>query len=375
MPSMHTDIARCQSLLVSRIGGGWACFTIEVRMPSAERVQWAKIRSAILAASAVTVLGVLVYLLSGGTWLKAKTFLSTYLPDSTGVTLDTPVLLNGVHIGKVEGLRLTKSKDPNRVIEVRLKVEEEFLPHIPEDSRTGVDSATMLGDKYIDITMGRSPRPVRPGGELRFRPPSALVKSIDLEQLEVQLRGIDQIITDVQDGKGSLGVFVAGDQMYSSVLDGVTHIDKSLRAAVSTNTRLGQFLYSAQGIEELSAPVHQLDDRLAKFEASPYLRNTSQYDQVRDQIEQVRRTLADLNAGKGAGGQLLASDAAYIEWNRRLAAWIESVDALNYGEGAMGHLLVNAQTYESLHGMLQDLATTVKEFREDPQKFLRLKIF
>ena len=344
-------------------------------MPSAERVQWAKIRSAILAASAISVLGVLVYLLSGGTWLKAKTFLSTYLPDSTGVTLDTPVLLNGVHIGKVDGLRLTKSKDPNRVIEVRLKVEEEFLPHIPEDSRTGVDSATMLGDKYIDITMGRSPRPVRPGGELRFRPPSALVKSIDLEQLEVQLRGIDQIITDVQDGKGSLGVFVAGDQMYSSVLDGVTHIDKSLRAAVSTDTRLGQFLYSAEGIEELRAPVHQLDDRLAKFEASPYLRNTSQYDQIRDQIEQVRRTLADLNAGKGAGGQLLASDAAYIEWNRRLAAWIESVDALNYGEGAMGHLLVNAQTYESLHGMLQDLATTVKEFREDPQKFLRLKIF
>jgi hypothetical protein len=41
----------------------------------------------------------------------------------------------------------------------------------------------------------------------------------------------------------------------------------------------------------------------------------------------------------------------------------------------MGHLLVNAQAYESLHGMLQNLETTAKEFREDPQKFLRLKIF
>jgi phospholipid/cholesterol/gamma-HCH transport system substrate-binding protein len=344
-------------------------------MPSAERVQWAKIRSAVLAASALSVLGVLVYLLSGGTWLKPKIFLSTYLPDSTGVTLDTPVLLNGVHVGKVYWLRLTKSKDPNRVIEVRLKVEEEFLRHIPEDSLTGIDSENMLGDKYLDITMGRSPRPARPGGELRYRPPSTLVKSLDLEQFETQLRAIDQIISDVQEGKGSLGVFVASDQLYRSVLDGVTHIAKSLRASVSTHTRLGQFLYSAEGYEELRAPVRQLDDRLAQLQASPYLRNTSQYDQVRDQIAQVRRTLADLNAGKGAGGQLLSSDAAYIEWNRRVAAWIESVDALNYGEGAMGHLLVNAEAYESLHGMLQNLATTAKEFREDPQKFLRLKIF
>ncbi len=344
-------------------------------MPSAQRVQWAKIRSAVLAASALSVLGVLIYLLSGGTWLKAKTFLSTYLPDSTGVSLDTPVLLNGVHIGKVDALRLTKSKDPNRVIEVRLKVEEEFLRHIPEDSLTGVDSGTMLGDKYIDITMGRSPRPVRPDGELHFRPPSALVKSIDLEQFEKQLRAIDQIISDIQDGKGSLGVFVKGDQLYHSVLDGVTHIDKSLRASVSTHTRLGQFLYSAEGYEELRAPARQLDDRLAQFEASPYMRNTSQYDQIRDQIQQLRRTLADLNAGKGSGGQLLRSDAAYLEWNKRVTALIESVDALNYGEGAMGHLLISTQAYESLHGMLQGLETTVKEFRQDPQKFLRLKIF
>ncbi len=191
-------------------------------MPSAERVQWAKTRSAILAASALSVLAVLIYLLSGGTWLKAKTLLNTYLPDSTGVTLDTPVLLNGVHIGKVDSLRLTKSKDPARAIEVRLKVQEEFLPHIPEDSLTGVDSETMLGDKYIDITMGRNPRAVRPGGELRFRPPSTLVKSIDLEQFERQLRAIDQTIGDIQQGKGSLGeIRRPSDQLYRSVLKGV----------------------------------------------------------------------------------------------------------------------------------------------------------
>ena len=87
----------------------------------------------------------------------------------------------------------------------------------------------------------------------------------------------------------------------------------------------------------------------------------------------MRQTLADLNAGKGAGGEWIASDAAYVEWNRRVAAWIENVDALNSGEGAMGQMLSNAQTYESLNGSLRELATTLKEFREDPQKFLRVR--
>jgi phospholipid/cholesterol/gamma-HCH transport system substrate-binding protein len=121
--------------------------------------------------------------------------------------------------------------------------------------------------------------------------------------------------------------------------------------------------------------LRQLDDRLAQLQANRLLRDTTQYDQIRDQIAQVRRTLADLNAGKGAGGEFLKSDAAYVEWNRRLAAWIENVDALNSGEGSMGQMLSNAQTYESLNGALRDLQSTMKEFREDPQKFLRLKIF
>jgi phospholipid/cholesterol/gamma-HCH transport system substrate-binding protein len=138
---------------------------------------------------------------------------------------------------------------------------------------------------------------------------------------------------------------------------------------------LGQYLYGAEAYNGMRSSLSQLDNRLAQFQASPYFRNTSQYDQIRNQIAQVRRTLADLNAGKGPGGQMLASDAAYTQWNRRLAALIQSVDALNYGEGSMGHLLVSSQMYESLHGALQELATTVKQFREDPQKYLRLKIF
>jgi phospholipid/cholesterol/gamma-HCH transport system substrate-binding protein len=344
-------------------------------MPDPHRLRLAKLRIAVLAISAIAVLSVLVYLLSGGTWLKPKTYLTTHIPDSTGLEPDADVLLNGVKIGSVESVLLTRAKDPNRVVEVRLKIEEAFLPYIPDDSTTSLDSANLLGDKYIDISMGRSPQHARAGGELRFPPPSPFMQNIDLRQFEAQLRTIDGIIRDMQAGRGPLGQFVVSDALYQQFLDGVISVEKKMRAATASQSELGQALYSASMHDDLIASLQRLDDRLGQLQANSLLRDTTQYDSIHGQIAKVRQTLADLNAGKGAGGEWISSDAAYIEWNRRLAAFIENVDALRSGQGAMGQMFSNAQTYESLNGALRELQSNLKEFREDPQKFLRIKMF
>ena len=344
-------------------------------MPSPHKLRWAKLRIVLVAVSAIAVLLVLVFLLSGGTWLQPKAYLTTHIPDSTGLEPGADVLLNGVKIGRVASVQLSRSKDPNRVVEVRLKIEAQFLPYIPDDSLTTIESANLLGDQYININMGRSPQPVRAGGELRFPPPSNFMQNIDLRQFDVQLRKIDQILQDIQAGKGPLGEFVVSDALYQQFLDGVAKVEKELHAATASQTDLGQALYTAAMHDNLSESLLQLDDRLAQLQANSLLRDTTQYDQIRDQLAQVRHTLADLNAGKGAGGEWIASDTAYVAWNRQVAAWIENVDALNSGEGAIGQMLSNAQTYESLNGALQQIHSTMKEFREDPRKFLRLKMF
>jgi phospholipid/cholesterol/gamma-HCH transport system substrate-binding protein len=344
-------------------------------MPDPHRLRLAKLRIAVLAVSAIAVLSVLVYLLSGGTWLKPKTYLTTHIPDSTGLEPDADVLLNGVKIGLVESVQLTRAKDPNRVVEVRLKIEEAFLPYIPDDSTTTLDSANLLGDKYIDINMGRSPRHARAGAELRFPPPSPFMQNIDLRQFDAQLRTIDGIIRDLQAGKGPLGQFVVSDALYRQFLDGVIQVERKMRAATASQSQLGQALYSASMHDDLVASLQRLDDRLAQLQANSLLRDTTQYDSIHGQIAKVRQTLADLRAGKGAGGEWISSDAAYVEWNRRVAAFIENVDALRSGQGAMGQMFSNAQTYESLNGALRELQSSLKEFRGDPQKFLRIKLF
>ena len=51
------------------------------------------------------------------------------------------------------------------------------------------------------------------------------------------------------------------------------------------------------------------------------------------------------------------------------------VDALNSGEGRLGQLMTNSIVYDSLHGSTARLQKNLKELRENPKKFLRMKVF
>ena len=272
-------------------------------MPDPHRLRMAKVRIAVVAVTAVSILAVLAYLLSGGTWMRAKAYLTTHIPDSTGLEPDADVLLNGVKIGRVASVQLTHSRDPNRVVEARLTVQEQYLPYIPDDSTCTIDSENLLGDKYLDITMGKSPHHVLPGGELLYPPPSNVMQNIDLQQFDAQLRTIDQIIRDIQEGKGPLGEFVVSDDLYRQFLDGVIKVEREMRAATTSQSQLGQMLYSAKMHDDLVASLKQLDGKLAQMQANVLLRDPAQYDSIRNQIAQVRQTLADLHAGKGTGGE------------------------------------------------------------------------
>ncbi len=53
----------------------------------------------------------------------------------------------------------------------------------------------------------------------------------------------------------------------------------------------------------------------------------------------------------------------------------KQVDALNSGDGAIGHLMVSSTLYESLSGQTKNLQVMLKELRQNPKKFLRLKVF
>jgi len=51
-------------------------------------------------------------------------------------------------------------------------------------------------------------------------------------------------------------------------------------------------------------------------------------------------------------------------------ALIESVDAFNRGPG-----MTTTQAYDNLNGFARELQGTLRDFRQNPRKYMRLKVF
>jgi phospholipid/cholesterol/gamma-HCH transport system substrate-binding protein len=334
------------------------------------RAHWARIRAFFTLMVALSILFTLVYLLTGGGLLKAKVSLYTYFEDSGAMEKDALVLYNGVKIGKVASVKLSHLADPRRAVAVRLSIDRRFLSQIPSDSKSEIVIENFLGDKFIQINRGQSPTPAVENAELEHKPATNVYIRIDLATFAAQLRLIDATLKDIQDGKGDIGQFVMSDKLYTNLLSGVKQIAKQIETLADTKSELGSLLYGTELHDNLRATFQRVDATLAEMQAGrgasgKLLRDPAQYDDLRTSLDGIRRQMAGMR-----DTEFMKSDALYQSWVKGLTETSRSVDAFNASP-----LLTSQQTYESLLGSTQDLGNTLKDFRTNPKKYLRLKIF
>ncbi|HWC97406.1 MAG TPA: MlaD family protein [Candidatus Sulfopaludibacter sp.] len=338
-------------------------------MPSVSRVKWAKFRVTAVSVVAIAILFTLFYLLTGGTLLQPKAMIYLYVPDATGLDATSPVRVDGIDVGKVSKVELTRQSDPNRVVRVSMVVERERLSTITYDSYAEIGSDSLIGDKYVDITSQTSARPIPPFGEIRVKPPSDVMKDMDLPQLESQLRTIDALITDIEAGRGQVGQFVLGTQIYTDVSNSVGKIEKAFNAAVKSSNAVDA-IYHQQLYNSIVGPMQKMDDSLARLQSGQgaggaLLRDTAQYDSALKSIQDLITALANVRSGVW-----IQSDDAYQGWNQMLVSWIQQVD-----KATADPLLNSTAVYENLLGSTAEARDTIKDFRENPRKYLRLKLF
>ena len=339
-------------------------------MPSAERVQWAKLRTGATALAALLILSTLIFLLTGGTVLEPKSNIYLFMPDAMGLVPDAPVRVDGIPVGKVETVSFSGSNIPDRVVRVTMRVERDHLAGIPDDSTAEASSDTMLGDKFVDITSGKSAARIKPGAELIYKASPDLMKRLDVAQFQERIRTMDALLTELEQGRTPLGKFVQGDAMYRTILKRVQDAQQGLRAAADTKSDIGNALYTDEVHRRADALLRALDESIAKIQSGQgglgqFLRDDAQHAQWRNSVQELQKSLHEMRADS-----FFASDQQYADWSRAIQSLIRMVD-----EFAANPLLATSATYDNLNGMAKELQSTVKEFRENPRKFLRLKVF
>jgi phospholipid/cholesterol/gamma-HCH transport system substrate-binding protein len=324
---------------------------------------------------------VLMYLLVGGgrDFFAQRTTLTTWMPDSAGIVADSEVRLSGIRIGAVQRVELSGLLDPRRAVRAEMRVLTRYLKSIPSDSQTDVSADTLVGDRFIDIAEGKSPIPIKEGGVLESEPVKQAADRADLIQtLRNNLTEVDRILADMSSPGTQIGKFVVGEQLYNTVLLRIGGFDSALHKFLTPQSDLGKAFYSAEMYNRIHDRVAQVDRSLVSIEngegaAGHLFASDDQYNEILAELTSLRSALADANAGQGKLGAALRDDAGYRQITRLLSATDAMIASLNAGEGKAGRMLSNAQLYEALNGSLRSMEELLRDVRQNPRKYLRVK--
>ena len=355
-------------------------------MPSKEKVSLAQLKVGILGIVALTCVALLVFLLTGNThWFQKDIPLHMYTSDAAGLVRGAPVRINGIQAGKVDRVGLSGETNPARVIKIDLHVEEDMLKQIPTDSMGSISSDNLLGStKFLQINKGTNPAIVKSGSTIK----SVDTKQFDalvaqgfnvIDSLQAILGKVQNIVGDVEDGKGTIGKLLVDKTLYDSLQATVSQVQLLVTTLNSKTGTIGHLINDNALYEQIRGVVDKVDQLTTGLQQGQgslglLLKDPKMFNDLDNAVMQVNKILANLNAGKGTAGQLLNDDKIANQLSTALGKVNLTLDKMNAGQGTLGQLLVNPTLYDESTGTLRELHQTLRDFRANPKKFLSIKL-
>jgi phospholipid/cholesterol/gamma-HCH transport system substrate-binding protein len=269
----------------------------------------------------------LLFLLTDPGTFRGRYSLVTFVEDAGGVRRGDPVQMRGVNIGRVRGFELQDNG-----VNILLELNRQWK--IPVDSRSRLAGVGLLGGRTVEILPGSSPQFFEGGDQV----PGEF--SADLTDLAASVgREVETLVGQLQ---GLLSQEFVGS--VQGTAQEAQLLVESLRAAVSSQeaelqATLGALRSSAEAVEGATEGVDL-----------PAL------------VQQADATLADLRRAGGALEGVAGS----------LGVILARIEA---GEGTLGRLSADERLYESLLTAVGSLEALLEDVRENPGRYVRIRIF
>jgi phospholipid/cholesterol/gamma-HCH transport system substrate-binding protein len=355
-------------------------------MPSKERVSIAQLKVGILGIVALSCIALLVFLLTGDIgWFKKVIPLHVYTSDAAGLTPGAPVRINGIQAGKIKQVALSGETNPQRVIRVDFEIDEEMQKQFPADSIASISSDNLLGSsKFLEVNKGTSQQLIQPNATVK----SADTRQFDaliqqgynvLDSLQVVLAKVQDIVGQIEVGKGTIGKLLVDESLYNSLQSVVNQVQLLSTNLNRKDTTIGHLINDDTLYTQVQGIVVKVDGITKNLQdgqgtAGMLLKDPKLYNDLDHDLTQLNTILADLNAGKGSAGQLLKDDKLANQLSATLTKVNTTIDKVNSGQGTIGQLMVNPELYDAANGATRELHELLKDFRANPKKFLSIKL-
>jgi phospholipid/cholesterol/gamma-HCH transport system substrate-binding protein len=338
---------------------------------------------------AMLVLIGLIFLMSAssGGPFSPKLALRSYFENAAGLKDGAPVTLEGVTIGNVIHVRIVPDRNPTPV-EVTMQVGREYLDRLHTDSTAAIEQAGVLGDSFVDLSSAHAsgPHPANNAELKASGSPSIqdVIRTSDESILELTtlLHKFEITIDSINSKKGSAGEFINDPALYSKltrIADDLQTITGSMAGGKGSLGKLitDDTLYTRanSAVDRLDRITTDLDQ--GKGSIGKLLKDDSLYNNLNSAVSNANQLVTEINAGKGSLGKI-AKDPAFAAKLDDTVTRLDSIlKAVDEGKGSLGQLVQNRSLYDNADQTLDQTKQLVKSIREDPKKYLviRMKVF
>jgi phospholipid/cholesterol/gamma-HCH transport system substrate-binding protein len=358
-------------------------------MPQRKQITWAQLRVGTLVIISLTILVIGIFLISGEVgFLSRKYTLKTYFSGAGGLRPGSQVRVAGIPVGTVTDIQLSGYSEPDRAVEVRMRVPRDFQSQIRPDSAATLATAGLLGEAYVDITRGSAAQPPIPnGGEVKSREEADIKRIVQntndvISNLRVVSGKLSDITDQIQSGQGSIGKMIYNESLYNNLNQSTATISRLVARIDQGEGTLGKLmtdetLYqhtvgTLDHVNQLVDDVQHGKGTIAKFIADP-----SVYDHVNQLVARANTLIGNVNNGQGTLGKLATDDQFYTRLNDTFSRLNVITTRIEQGEGTIGKLSTDPTLYNNLSASSTSLKEFLTEFRQSPKKYLtiRLRLF
>jgi phospholipid/cholesterol/gamma-HCH transport system substrate-binding protein len=332
------------------------------------RYKSAQIRVGIFVFSTLVTLMGAIFLLGSRTQYFQPQYTLKAVFSNVGYLLEgAGVYLAGVQVGRVGEIRFFEDVAAQKVLVV-LKVARDYQDRIRQDSIAVITSSGLLGDKYIDITLGSESEPVLQDG--------MFIRTQEPAEYTQLLRKGEQILENTIEITNSLAALTSGyrsSQAPQAVADLLTSLAQMARA-IETGEGLIHALIYEKGNErifaDLAAATAALRDTLTGIKEGKGFIQTLLTDPNPEVVAQLtkllvsaQKLLQDIEKGQGVlhaliydkqGGKAVKDFASAADNMNELLVKLQGRDGLIAS-------LINDPKQKQV---LTDLASIMRDFRQ-----------
>ncbi len=354
-------------------------------MAQRKQLTWTELRVGLFVLVGLFILALGIFYVTGAGILGPKYRVTTHLPEVEGLQTGAPVRLDGVEIGNVQAISLTaRPADRLHNITLVLRLDRKYQNDIRTDSDASLITEGLLGNRYVTVSRGLRGTPIPDNGEIPGKEEAAMKEIVErgadlVENLGALSKQVGEIVNKVNTGQGTLGKFLSDASLYNRLNDTAGRIDSVVTSVQQGEGSIGKLVASDELYAKVNTAVSHAEDVVAavreqKGTMGKLIYDPAVYEGAKGVVEKGNALFGDIREGKGTLGKLTTDEVLYNNLRDASANVRDASAKLNTGQGTMGKFFTDPAFYDNMTGLTGDLRLMISDFRQNPKKFLHVKL-